>query len=116
MKMLRAVFIIVACLWAGKGLVALLPVPIPGSIIGMLLLFLLLSSKLVKADWVMPFSAPLIRHMTLLFIPAGVGLMNYLDVIKAHGLVLVGACFFSTLLVLITIGRWHDRQGGRRGD
>lgn len=78
----------------------------------MLLLFLLLSSKWVKADWVMPFSSLLIRHMTVLFIPAGVGLMNYLDIIKAHGLMLVGACFLSTLLVLVTIGRWHDRHGG----
>ncbi|WKE66919.1 CidA/LrgA family protein [Gallaecimonas kandeliae] len=110
MKLLRAVLILFSCLYLGKGLVYLSHLPIPGSIIGMLLLFLALSSGLVKGHWVSPFVTPLLRHMTLLFIPAGVGLMNYLDLISSHALALLGTTLLSTWLLILAVGTWHQRR------
>ncbi len=48
----RDFMVIVACLLAGKSVAAILPFAFPGSIIGMLLLFVLLSLQLIKLHWV----------------------------------------------------------------
>lgn len=76
---LRAFVFIYLCLWAGNGLSALLPLTIPGSIIGMLILFALLSSQILPARWVKSGCHILIRYMALLFVPIGVGVMQYYD-------------------------------------
>ncbi|WP_115719047.1 CidA/LrgA family protein [Gallaecimonas mangrovi] len=116
MKLVRALAIIFACLYLGKGLCALTHLPIPGSIIGMLILFTLLSSKRLPAQWVVPAATPLIRHMTLLFIPAGVGLMNYLDVLEHHALVLVGSCIVSTCFIILAVGTLYQKRGPKGHD
>ncbi len=60
---LRDFLVIVACLLAGKTLAVILPFAFPGSIIGMLLLFVLLSLQLVKLHWVELGAGLLLRHM-----------------------------------------------------
>ena len=112
-RYLRAFIIIYLCLYAGNGIAALLPVVIPGSIIGMLILFALLASQLLPADWVKPGSHVLIRYMALLFVPISVGVMNYTDVLSAQFGPIVVSCVVSTLIVLLTVGlvshRLHNR-------
>jgi hypothetical protein len=54
-------------------LASLLPITIPGSIIGMLILFVLLALQVLPAKWVNPGCYVLIRYMALLFVPIGVG-------------------------------------------
>lgn len=51
---LRAFVLIYACLYAGIFIASLLPVTIPGSIIGMLILFVLLALQILPAKWVNP--------------------------------------------------------------
>ena len=70
---LRAFVLIYACLYAGIFIASLLPVTIPGSIIGMLILFVLLALQILPAKWVNPGFYVLIRYMALLFVPIGVG-------------------------------------------
>ena len=74
---LRAFVLIYACLYAGIFIASLLPVTIPGSIIGMLILFVLLALQILPAKWVNPGCYVLIRYMALLFVPIGVGVMQY---------------------------------------
>ena len=83
-KYLRALLLIYLCLFVGNALAALLPFAIPGSILGMLLLFALLSTQILPAKWVKPGCHLLIRYMVLLFVPIGVGVMKYYDQIVAH--------------------------------
>lgn len=83
-KYLRALLLIYLCLFVGNALAALLPFAIPGSILGMLLLFALLSTQIMPAKWVKPGCHLLIRYMVLLFVPIGVGVMKYYDQIVAH--------------------------------
>ena len=74
-RYLRAFIIIYLCLYAGIGISALLPITIPGSIIGMLILFLLLGLQIVPVNWVKPGCYLIIRYMALLFVPISVGVM-----------------------------------------
>ncbi|MGQ8773465.1 CidA/LrgA family protein [Serratia sp. NA_112.1] len=103
-KYLRAVVLIYLCLFVGNAIAALLPIAIPGSIIGMLLLFALLSTQIMPARWVKPGCHLLIRYMVLLFVPIGVGVMKYYDQILDHLSPLVVSCIISTLMVLVVVG------------
>ncbi|CVG10689.1 TPA: CidA/LrgA family protein [Serratia marcescens] len=103
-KYLRALLLIYLCLFVGNAVAALLPFAIPGSILGMLLLFALLSTQILPAKWVKPGCHLLIRYMVLLFVPIGVGVMKYYDQIVAHLGPLVISCLISTLMVLVVVG------------
>ncbi|SMB29315.1 conserved hypothetical protein; putative inner membrane protein [Serratia proteamaculans] len=103
-KYLRAIVLIYLCLFVGNAIAALLPIAIPGSIIGMLLLFALLSTQIMPAEWVKPGCHLLIRYMVLLFVPIGVGVMKYYDQILDHLGPLVVSCIVSTLMVLVVVG------------
>lgn len=103
-KYLRAFVLIYLCLFAGNAIAALLPIAIPGSIIGMLMLFALLSTQILPAKWVKPGCHLLIRYMVLLFVPIGVGVMKYYDQIIEHLGPLVVSCLVSTLMVLVVVG------------
>ncbi len=111
---LRAFIIIYACLYAGDGIAALLPLAIPGSIIGMLLLFALLASQIMPVTWVRPGCRMLIRYMTLLFVPISVGIMDYTDILRAQFGPIVVSCVVSTLLVLLIVGFGSQRLQGER--
>lgn len=112
---LRAFILIYLCLYAGIFIASLLPITIPGSIIGMLLLFLLLGLQILPAKWVEPGCSVLIRYMALLFVPIGVGVMQYYDLLKAqYGPILV-SCLISTLVVFLVVS-WssHIVHGERK--
>ncbi|MDA5543658.1 MULTISPECIES: CidA/LrgA family protein [Yersinia] len=100
---LRAFAIIYLCLWAGKALALLLPITIPGSIIGMLILFALLASQVLPSTWVKPGCHLLIRYMALLFVPIGVGVMQYYDQLTKQFGPIVVSCFVSTLIVMLVV-------------
>ncbi|EXU75266.1 CidA/LrgA family protein [Erwinia mallotivora] len=110
---LRAFLIIYLCLWAGNGIARLLPVTIPGSIIGMLILFALLATQLLAVEWVKPGCWLLIRYMALLFVPISVGVMNYTDILSAQFGPIVVSVVVSTFIVLTTVGLVCDKLHGR---
>lgn len=99
----RAFLLIYACLYTGIGISTLLPITLPGSIIGMLVLFTLLSLQIIPSLWVRPGCHLLIRHMALLFVPIGVGVMQYFAVLRTQWVPVVFSCSASTLMVLITV-------------
>lgn len=112
-RILRAFIIIYLCLYAGTGVSALLPVTIPGSIIGMLILFTLLALQLLPVEWVKPGSTLLIRYMGLLFVPISVGIMSYTDVLSAQFGPIVVSVVVSTFIVLLTVGLASHKLHGR---
>ena len=83
---------------AGELFSALLPIPIPGSIIAMLLLFLCLLFKLIKPEHIEKKSDFLLGNMAFFFIPAGVSVINYFDVLASNLLPLLAVCVVSTVL------------------
>jgi holin-like protein len=112
--MIRQCFIIFACLAVGEVIVWLTGITIPSSIIGMLLLTALLQLRAIKLEWVQGMSDFLISNMGFFFVPPGVALMLYLDLIKAELLPIVVATVVSTVLVLVVTGWIH--QISERGE
>lgn len=112
---LRVFIFIYLCLYVGNFLASLLPITIPGSIIGMLILFVLLALQIIPAKWVKPGCSVLIRYMALLFVPIGVGVMQYYDLLKAQYGPIVVSCFISTLVVFLVVS-WssHLVHGERK--
>ena len=112
---LRAFVLIYACLYAGIAISSLLPITIPGSIIGMLIMFFLLALQILPAKWVNPGCYVLIRYMALLFVPNGVGVMQYYDVLRAQFGPVEVSCAISTLVVFLVVS-WssHLVHGERK--
>ena len=100
--------IIFACLLAGE-LIAMIPgVSIPGSIIGMLVITVLLERKVVKPDSIAPLCRFLIKNMAFFFVPPGVALMLYFDIIAAEWIPITVATVVSIFLVIVVTGLLHQ--------
>ncbi|HHY21883.1 MAG TPA: CidA/LrgA family holin-like protein [Bacilli bacterium] len=81
----------------------------PGSMIGMLILLLLLSTKVVKVKWIEEGTAFLLRHMPLVFLPVTVGILSFLDVFSGKGFLLIVVALISTYMVMIASG-WVSQK------
>jgi len=102
--MARGFAILVGLQLLGTWLVELLGLPIPGNVIGMLLLFAALRMNLVRLEWVREAAQLLLSNMALLFVPAGVGVMVYFDLIIAEWLPIIVATLLSTFVVMAVTG------------
>lgn len=99
---------------AGEALVSVARLPMPGSVAGMLLMAGALRMGWIPLGWVRPAAELLVRYMGLLFVPPGVGLMLYFDLIGREWLPITAAAVGSTMLVLLTVGVLMQRME-RRG-
>ena len=86
--MARQFFVIFGCLALGEIIVWATGIKLPSSIIGMLLLTLFLKLGWVKLKWVEHLSELLIANLGFFFVPPGVALILYLDLIKAQWFVI----------------------------
>ncbi len=101
----------------GELLVWLTGVRLPGSVIGMLLLTAFLQLGWVKLEWIKGLSDFLVSNMGFFFVPPGVALMLYFDLIAAEFWPIVVATVVSTVLVLVVTGhvhQWIRRHGVSR--
>lgn len=106
--MIRQCSILFGCLALGELIVYVTGIKLPSSIIGMLLLTLFLKLKWVKLHWVQGLSDFLVANLGFFFVPPGVALMLYFDVIKAEFVPIVVATVISTILVLVCTGWSHQ--------
>ena len=79
-------------------------ITIPGSIIGMILLFLALQFKVIKLDNISYVGDLFLNNMAIFFVPAGVALIKSLDLISNNVFVLLMTIFFSTIAVMYSTG------------
>ncbi len=107
--MIKSCAIIFGCLLAGEGLVYLTGIPLPSSILGMLLLTVLLAVGIARLSWVKPLSNLLIRNLGFLFIPAGVGLMLYLHIFRIEWLSIGLSAIISTFVVMAVVGLTYQK-------
>ena len=96
--MIRQCAILFGCLALGELIVFLTGIKLPSSIIGMLLLTLFLKLGWVKLHWVQGMSDFLVANLGFFFIPPGVALMLYFDIIAAEFWPIVIASLVSTIL------------------
>ncbi len=100
--------ILFGCLALGELIVYLTGIKLPSSIIGMLLLTLFLQLGWVKLHWVQGLSDFLVANLGFFFVPSGVALMLYFDIIEAQFWPIVVATLVSTVLVLVVTGWVHQ--------
>lgn len=91
-------------------------IPIPGSIIGMMLLFVALSLNVIKREWLSLGSSFLLKNLPLLFVPATVGIIDYLDLFRGVGFISLILSFVSTMLVFITSAMVSEKMLKRGKD
>ncbi|MDR9393195.1 CidA/LrgA family protein [Roseovarius sp. SYSU LYC5161] len=99
--MIVNITVILAAQLLGEVLARLLALPVPGPVIGMALLLAGFMASRRLADRILPTSQGILAHLSLLFVPAGVGVISHADVLGASGLALMAALAGSTLLALI---------------
>ena len=109
--MIRQLAILFGCLALGELIITLTHIPLPSSIIGMLLLTLFLKLKIIHLEWVRSISDFLVTNIGFFFVPPGVAIMLYFDIIKAQFLPIVTASVVSTVLVLAITGWVHHIYG-----
>lgn len=91
----------------GEFIVWLTGIPVPSSIIGMLLLAMSLKAGIVKPRHVERLSNFLVHNLGFFFVPAGVGLMNCLGLISDQWIPIVGAAIGSTIVIIAVTGWTH---------
>lgn len=109
--MIRQLAILFGCLALGELIITLTHIPLPSSILGMLLLTLLLKLKVIRLEWVRSISDFLVTNIGFFFVPPGVAIMLYFDIIKAQFVPIVTASLVSTVLVLAVTGWVHQIYG-----
>jgi len=77
---------------------------IPGSVIGLILMFLLLTTRILRTNWVDAGAKFMMKHLVLFFIPATVGILNYYQLFVGKGVFLIIITIISTLFVMIVSG------------
>lgn len=102
-------FVIIMLFLFGGDLISRAGVPLPGNVIGMILLTMALALRIVKTDWVRPAATFLVDNLSLLFVPAGVGVMAYFDIISRDWLPIAISILVSTLLIILVAGTLLDR-------
>lgn len=107
--LVRGFALLLACLLTGNAMASHLPFAFPGSIVGLFVLFFLLSSQLVPLAWIQPSGQLLLRHMALLFIPVAAGLLGYVDVLSDSLGLILSAAFSGLVLILVIVGRLYQR-------
>ncbi len=105
MRLVKQMLIILAVSFAGEAIKAVVPLPIPAGIYGLVILFLLLCAKAVKVRDVGDVSGFLIEIMPLLIVPAGVGLIEQWGVLRPMLVPAAVITVVSTILVFIAAGK-----------
>src|SRR5258707_7799552 len=129
--MIASLSLILLCQLAGEVIVRGLALPMPGPVLGLLLLLLLLLARdrfavlargPLQQDGVENASRGLLAHLSLLFVPAGVRVMQKLDVVADHGIAIaaglaisLGLTFLGTVTTFLIASRLFA-GGGARGE
>lgn len=121
MKYIKQAGLIATISFIGELLHFFVPLPIPASVYGMVILFVLLCLKFIKLSQVEDVANWLLSVMPIFFIAPSVGLINSFDSVKGQVLPLLFICFISTVVVTVLTGLiaqgiirlQKKRKGGR---
>ena len=104
MKYVKEIVWIIAFTFIGEALNKLLPLPVPAGVYGLLLLLLALISGIVKLQDVESTGNFLLDTMTIMFIPAAVGIMSAVDTLLPVLLPYAFIIVISTIVVMVSTG------------
>ncbi len=98
--MLSAITALLMCQLAGEAIVRVASLPIPGPVFGMILLFGALLARAPLPAALDDTAEGLLKHLSLLFVPAGVGVVQHLDRLGSQGLRLFAVVVLATAVAL----------------
>ena len=119
MKFMKQFGIILAVTFLGEALKYVIPLSIPASIYGLVLMLLALCTGILKLDQVKEAATFLIEIMPMMFIPAAVGLMDSWAQIKGICVPLIAVTLITTVVVMAVTGlvtQFIIRKGGKADD
>ncbi len=127
--MLASLSLILLCQLIGEVVVRGLGLPLPGPVLGLLLLLIMLLARdrcailargPLRNDGVEMASKGMLAHLSLLFVPAGVGVVQKLDLLAAHGVAIILVLALSVVVTLLAtvltfrlVSRLLRQQGAR---
>ena len=104
----------------GEALALLTGLPVPGPVLGLALLLVTLAWRPAWLQAIRPTTQGLLQHLSLLFVPAGVGVMQHLQRLGNEALAIGVALVLSTVVglvvsawVMMALMRWQARRHGR---
>jgi holin-like protein len=100
MQFINGITILLIYQLAGEISVRLLGIPVPGPVLGMLMLFITLLLRGKAGESLDTASTGLLSHLSLLFVPAGVGMMVHFEHIANEWLAITIALLLSTLVTM----------------
>ena len=101
--------------WVCNWFVSATGLPVPATVLGVIVLFLLLLSGIVKLKHVEDAANLLLKHLVFFFVPIAVGLMEWGGVFYEYGLILLAAILVSTAVPIICVGLATQHMQRRRG-
>ena len=104
----RGLLIIFIFLYLGDLAAGIPGFPLPGNVTGMILIFFALQTRIIRLDLVKKGSDLLLKYMALFFVPPGVGLILYFDLIGKYWPSIVVSAVVSTLLVMWVTGTLYQ--------
>lgn len=117
LKIIKQIAIIFSICWISQIIEHFLPFAFSASIIGMILLFLCLLTGFLKIEHIQEKSDFLLSNMAFFFIPAGVSIINYFDVLKSNAWQILLICIITTFVTFgvtaffIRLTMWIMRRG-----
>ena len=117
--MVPVLFTILAFQLAGEALSRALYLPFPGPVVGLVLLLGAMRLRPGLAAWLRTAAEGVLAHLSLFFVPAGVGVFAHLSLLRDDGVALLLAILGSTVLALVAgalaftlVARWTGQEGG----
>ncbi len=104
LQIIYQIAILYAFTWIGNVIHHIFPIPIPGSIIGLILLLICLSLKIIPLKIIENGANFLLAYLPLLFIPAMIGIMNYPSLFSISGAILCLIGIVSTIVTMLVSG------------
>lgn len=111
--MLQGMVLLLAFQLSGELISRLLELPIPGNVLGMGLMLVALAAGLVREESLVDAAELLLKYMALFFVPAGVGVMLYFDLITREWVPILVGTVVSTFVVMAVTGWMEQWLGGR---
>ncbi|MEC2286772.1 antiholin-like murein hydrolase modulator LrgA [Bacillus velezensis] len=101
---LTQAFIFAVIMLISNGIAAIVPIPIPASVVGLVLLFVLLCLKVIKLEQVETLGTSLTSLIGFLFVPSGISVMNSLGVMQQYGVHIALVILLATIILLGATG------------
>ena len=116
-KIILQILLITIFLFLGSAVKSMIDIPIPASMVGLLLLLMALGVNIIKLEWIDQGANWLLGELLLFFIPSAVGIVNYDEMMSWQGIESILLVGISTIIVIATtayvaekINNWKVRE------